>query len=268
MSIRRRVARLAKRLGWYEPLRRARYWLHPPDWFVQQQRDIAIYRRFVQPGDLCFDIGANAGVKTVCFRALGARVVAVEPVPSALAALRAEFHDDDAVTIVAAAVGRSTGEADIHLGDSSTISTLSDVWLERARTLARLEGREWVSTHRVPVTTLDALTAAHGAPQFCKIDVEGYEAEVVAGLSVPIPRLSFEFQAEYPDVPCRVIDRLESLARYSFNYCQSGDDSFRLQHWVSADAIKLELTRLRDASIADWGDVYAVLASQKTELGS
>jgi len=37
------------------------------------------YRVFVAAGDLCFDVGANLGNRTRCFRQLGCTVVAVEP---------------------------------------------------------------------------------------------------------------------------------------------------------------------------------------------
>ena len=39
----------------------------------------------------------------------------------------------------------------------------------------------------VPATTLDELIAAYGIPAFVKIDVEGMEHEVLAGLSQPVP---------------------------------------------------------------------------------
>ena len=37
------------------------------------------YGVFLLPGDLCFDIGANLGNRTRCFRHLGCEVVSVEP---------------------------------------------------------------------------------------------------------------------------------------------------------------------------------------------
>ena len=41
-----------------------------------------LYARFVQPGDLVFDVGAHVGDRVAAFRRLGARVVAVEPQPA------------------------------------------------------------------------------------------------------------------------------------------------------------------------------------------
>ncbi len=58
-----------------------------------------LYRQFVQPGDLVFDIGAHVGDRVAAFRRLGARVVAVEPQPALVRTLRLLFGRDAAVTI-------------------------------------------------------------------------------------------------------------------------------------------------------------------------
>ncbi len=46
------------------------------------------YAQFIQPGDLCFDIGAHVGNRVLVWSRLGARIVAVEPQPACLALLR------------------------------------------------------------------------------------------------------------------------------------------------------------------------------------
>ena len=69
----------------------------------------AFYSRFVRRGDLVFDIGSHVGDHIGSFRRLGARVVAVEPQPLCLRALRAIYADDDQVTLVDAACGGTPG---------------------------------------------------------------------------------------------------------------------------------------------------------------
>ncbi|HVJ30290.1 MAG TPA: FkbM family methyltransferase, partial [Gammaproteobacteria bacterium] len=73
------------------------------------------YAPFVEPGDLCFDIGAHAGNRVRCWRRLGARVVAVEPQPDFVRILRWLYGRDAGVEIVPQAVGREAGSAELLL---------------------------------------------------------------------------------------------------------------------------------------------------------
>ncbi len=65
----------------------------------------ALYRRFVRPDDLVFDIGAHVGDRVAAFRRLGARVVALEPQPGPMRALRLLHGRDPGVVLMAAAAG-------------------------------------------------------------------------------------------------------------------------------------------------------------------
>src|SRR3972149_2335437 len=69
----------------------------------------ALYRRFLKPGDLAFDIGAHVGDRVASFRRLGARVVAVEPQPQLARLLRVLFVFDRQGAIEPGAVGRTKG---------------------------------------------------------------------------------------------------------------------------------------------------------------
>ena len=68
------------------------------------------------------------------------------------------------------------------------------------------------------MTTLDELIAAHGEPAFCKIDVEGFEVEVLAGLTRPLRALSFEYLPMAHDAALAVLDRVGELGAYRYNY--------------------------------------------------
>ena len=69
----------------------------------------------------------------------------------------------------------------------------------------------------MPLTTLDVLIERHGLPRFVKIDVEGFEDEVLAGLTRPLPALSFEFTTIQREVAYAAIERLVRGAPYAFN---------------------------------------------------
>src|SRR3984893_15041819 len=138
------------------------------------------YARFVADDDLLFDIGSHVGDRVAAFRRLGARVVAVEPQPALTTTLRLLYGRDKDVGIEETAVGSRAGTAVLKLNlDTPTISTASEAFIAAAHDAPGWEGQHWTRTVEVPVTTLDAMIARHGAPRFIKIDVDGYEADVM-----------------------------------------------------------------------------------------
>jgi FkbM family methyltransferase len=217
------------------------------------------YGAFLGAGQLCFDIGAHAGNRVRAFRQLGARVVAVEPQPDFVRLLRAFYGRDRQVVIVPLAAGRRPGEATLFVSDRTpTVSTLSAAWRQRVQQDPSFARVAWREGGRVTLTTLDALIAEHGMPAFIKIDVEGYEGEVLAGLSHAVPALSFEYIAAARDAAVACIDRLETLGAYRYNWSRGESQRLALVEWIDAAAMRALLAEL--PGDARSGDVYARLA--------
>ena len=215
-----------------------------------------LHRQFVQPGDLVFDIGAHVGDHIATFRRLGARVVAVEPQPALIATLKMIYGRSSDVMIASKAVGRQTGKLPMMINmKNPTVSSLSGAFVHAAHGAAGWRDQVWDRSIEVPVTTLDALIAEHGTPVFIKIDVEGSEAEVLAGLTQPVDALSFEFTTIQRDVARACVARCTALGFTRFNMALG--DSHRLGPWRSADAIATALGALPHE--ANSGDVYATL---------
>ena len=218
----------------------------------------AMYRPLVHPGDLVFDIGSHVGDRISSFRRLGARVVALEPQSNCVDVLTTLYGDSEHVEIIANACGRQPGTLTLHVNpENPTVSTASRAFITAASGADGWREQVWDGTIDVPVTTLDALVGTYGAPVFAKIDVEGFEAEVLHGLSLPLPLLSFEFTTIQREVAMAAIEHLCSLGQYSFNAVLGESHRFVSSDWVGSAEIRGFVTELPQE--ANSGDIYARL---------
>jgi FkbM family methyltransferase len=217
------------------------------------------YGSLLRHGDLAFDIGAHVGDRVACFRRLGARVVALEPQPALARALRVLFALDPNVVVEQAAIAGAQGMIELMINiDNPSVSTASPEFIRAAEGAAGWREQRWTKTVRVDAVTLDALIARHGLPAFIKIDVEGFEAEALAGLSQPAAALSFEFTTIQRDVALAAIARCEALGYARFNAALGETHALAHREWIAANAIKAWLSSLPHE--ANSGDVYARLA--------
>ena len=222
---------------------------------ARNARLMALYADFVPKGGLAFDIGAHAGDRIAAFRGLGARVVAAEPQPAMVRVLRWRFGRDPGVTLHDVAMGAEAGRAAfaVNLANPS-VSTLSDRFLSAADGAPGWEGQVWDRRIEVEVRTLDDLIAEHGVPDFIKIDVEGFEAEVMAGLSAPVAALSFEVVMAARDLGLAALDRARALGYTAFRF--SAGESHRFDaDWCDGDAMAQFLRTAPER--LNSGDVYA-----------
>jgi FkbM family methyltransferase len=221
------------------------------------------YAALIEPGDLVFDIGAHVGNHTRALARLGARVVAIEPQPQLARWLRWLFHGDQRLTVVEAALGARPGKASLYPSPRTpTVATLSADWIAAVGSATSFAGVRWEAPLEVPVTTLDALIEQHGLPRFCKIDVEGFEAEILRGLSQPIPLLSFEYVPAAIAIACEAVSLLAALGPYRFNATVGERRSFLWSEWQEAAPTLAWLRERRPEERS--GDVYARLESSGT----
>jgi len=206
-------------------------------------RALWLYRKCVRPGYLCFDIGANHGSRSMIFILLGAKTIAVEPNPNLTGLLR-RFPR---VTVEHCAVSDEPGTKTFLINANDQISSLNPEWREKWP-----EHPEWRET-KVECVTLDLLIGKHGLPDFCKIDVEGYEPAVLRGLSRPIPRLSFEVAPDFRANAEECVNRLLKIGNYEFNFAAGDDFRFLSPTWVDGQQV---LSLMREA-----GDIYARLSA-------
>ncbi len=205
----------------------------------------------ISPGDLVFDVGANLGAKAEKFLSLGARVVCIEPQSKMVETLRGKFREMGAVTVVGKALSDSPCVLTMSICDEApTISTFSEEWMH-----GRFSEYRWDRKERVEATTLDLLVQEFGVPKYCKIDVEGFELQVLRGLTKPVPLLSFEFTKEFFSNALRCIEYLSILGYRDFNFSLAESETFSFSSWVAASEVIRALEKIEDPLL--WGDIYA-----------
>ena len=217
-----------------------------------------LYRQFARPGDLVFDIGSHVGDRIASFRRLGCRVVALEPQPHLARLLTLLYGWRPGVTVVHAAAGAALGRLDLHLNLAyPTVATGSTAFIAAAKDADGWREQRWTRRVSVAQTTLDDLIRDHGEPAFVKIDVEGFEAEVLSGLTRPISALSFEFTTIQRDIAHAALDRCAALGRYRFNAALGESQRLLSARWLEIDEVRGWLDTLSPE--ANSGDIYARL---------
>ncbi|MDK8461971.1 FkbM family methyltransferase [Marinobacter sp. SS13-12] len=218
-----------------------------------------LYSEFIRSGDLVFDIGAHLGDRSSAFAALGARVVALEPQPQLQRWLRRLTRHQPEIVCLPLAVGRAPGNAELALSlRNPTVASMDSRWREHLRsTTAGFRHVRWEDSVTVTVTNLDELIRQYGRPSFCKIDVEGFEVEVLAGLSQPLPALSFEFVDGTLGQALRCLEELERLGRHEFNVIAGEQRRFIWSSWQEPESLRQWLDAGAEGIAS--GDIYARL---------
>lgn len=165
---------------------------------LHEFEDMAFVLHFLRPGDLFVDIGANIGSYTILASATGANAISFEPVPSTFDALLDNLHLNRLESRVDArneAVGSSTGKLEMIADQDTTNQALRTGDLYAGKTV------------HVPVVTLDG-ALQRAVPKLIKIDVEGFETEVLAGATETLAN---------PALQAVIMELNGSGARYGFD---------------------------------------------------
>jgi len=202
---------------------------------------------------LVFDVGSNIGNKAEIYLSYGVTVICVEPQEACLIELYKKFKDKN-VEIVPYALSSDGHIRKFRVSNASTLSTFSETFIEETGK-NRFKNYTWGEPVDIETLTLDSIINEYGIPDFCKIDVEGSEKEVLLGLSKPIPYISFEYTPELHDVAVECLSILKSLGNYLFNYSEGESLKYSKDIWSNDIEIDRFLVSNKDSIV--FGDIYA-----------
>ena len=237
-------------------------------WLFWQQRNYPtgkmkkmqhFYSPFVKPGNLCFDIGANMGSRVSTFLILKAKVIALEPQEKCIKELYKVFKGYD-VTIIRKGVGAKNEWKDFFLADNTLISSFNQEWISGMKS-GHLQKNNWDKTEQIEIITLDMLIQQYGVPDFIKIDTEGFELEVIKGLSTPVNSLSFEYTLPHQkDQAVECVELLDKLYNNHaiFNICRDEAYKMKFDKWMNATEILtiLKSEGFNKNNYGVYGDIY------------
>lgn len=164
---------------------------------LHEFEDMALVLHALRPGDLFIDIGANIGSYSMLGSAAGARVLSIEPIPSTFAWL-AQNIAINGLGEQCRALNLGLGRGEDRLRFTGGLDTVNHVLAEGETTDNVLE---------VPVRPLDRVLEGQ-SPTLMKIDVEGFETEVLAGAAQALSN---------PELLAVVMELNGSGERYGFD---------------------------------------------------
>jgi FkbM family methyltransferase len=215
---------------------------------------IIFFSSFLNKGDLCFDVGANLGNRIEPLLYIGAKIVAIEPQESCYQYLENKFKNK--IQIVKKGLCEKECLREFHISNASTISSFSKDWINSVKQ-ERFKNYTWDQKIEIEMTTLDILIEEFGKPRFIKIDVEGYEFEVLLGLSKQIEIISFEYTV--PEQIFKIKDCVKQVFNFNHdikcNFSEGESMKWNLNEWLNIEDF-LKLVETDEFIKTGFGDIY------------
>jgi len=209
---------------------------------------------------ILFDIGANTGQYTDANADKYDQVILVDANPALCEVLRKKYQSQKSKYIVENVLVSNETSATFYVSSTAdTISTAAVRWVTDSRFTG---SQKWVpSAQPIPCMSLDALIAKYGIPAYIKIDVEGYEYNVLRSLTVGGAPLAFEWAEELLD---EVVLSVQYLAEVPLRYTRFAvqmEDAYRHEPDPKAYMNAVELITylqktLRPARKSLWGMIH------------
>lgn len=211
-----------------------------PEDFKKRQVEPNFYKGFLKShkskNKLIFDVGANRGHKSAVFSELAKRVIAFEPSEKLFDHLQRRFQNTN-VLIFNCALGSEVSEADIFLVENNeAYNSLNQKHIETTTASRGIANLDTVKRQKIKVEVLENFIGEFGVPKYIKIDVEGYELQVLKGLQTVVPLLSFEANLpEFSVETTKSLEYLDELSKGEYVYNFANDNFFLEEEFVTKD---------------------------------
>jgi FkbM family methyltransferase len=214
------------------------------------------YSQFLTKGDIYFDVGSNYGNRIEPVIDIGLKIVAVEPQEKCVRFLKNKYGNR--ITIINKGLSSKIEDRTMYLSDAHVLSSFSEEFIQATRESGRFEKYTWKKGSTIQMTTLDELIATYGLPKFIKIDVEGFELEVLKGLSQRVEYISYEFTV--PEQRTNAVLCLERIGEIAdkdveCNYSVGENMQWALPAWISFTEFR-ELLNSDLFYESNFGDIY------------
>ena len=214
-----------------------------------------ILETIIKDDYLVFDVGCNIGEKAHKFLQLNAKVIGFEPQPKCVKTLLRRFEGNNKIIIEPIGIDKEKGVSVIYEASHNTISSMSMDFINTVKK-ERFSDYKWGGKIEINVDTLDNMILKYGKPSYIKIDVEGYELNVLQGLTIPIDIISIEFTPELCQTSVDCIEYLEKInGECVYNYGYREDSVFKFDNWLNKNDLFSYIKSIRDFKY-EFGDIY------------
>jgi len=161
---------------------------------------------------ILIDIGANRGLYADANAASYDQCILVEANPELSMFLLEKYKGNEKMVIENKIVSNKTNET-FYISNADTISTVDREWVSNSRFS---QNYSWRPVEGLPTCSIDTLVQTYGTPSFLKVDVEGYEYNVILSMTQKYCPLAFEWAEEKKEEILLTLKYLHSLGYTKF----------------------------------------------------
>jgi FkbM family methyltransferase len=168
---------------------------------------------------MLFDIGANRGLYTLANLSKYEKIILIDANPELCQQLRKIFASQPKCVIEHLLVSKDSG-VPFYFCQADTLSTASLFWVNSSRFT---QTHSWQRVDNLLTAGIDQLVEKHGIPSYIKIDVEGYEKNVIMSMTRRYCPIAFEWAEESLEEILETIGYLDGIGFQEFAVQQKDD---------------------------------------------